>query len=181
MYPLFLFNTRLEDDSGWTSVDAYSIFGYGRGHFWRLLLTTLAQRFGVRFMLSLAFGLRPLFTVIVLSESPCRYGLAVGIGFLSFRRPSDHAVCRRKYNCRRLRCELCCSDIKSWRCPDHFTTHRRMDRGHDRFLYNGFSAFCDNQLTALRQSCIYRAQQAFEGRAGFKTIVSSKQTVLGEQ
>ena len=93
MYLLFLgfLTTRLEDDSGWTSVDAsmaFSIMGVAM-IFGGPLLTTLAQRFGVRFMLSLAFGLWPLFTVIVLSgiALPVWFG-CMGIGFLFSSLPS---------------------------------------------------------------------------------------------
>ena len=83
--------TRLEDDSGWTSVDAsiaFSVMGVAM-IFGGPLLTTLAQRFGVRFMLSLAFGLWPLFTVIVLSgiALPVWFG-CMGIGFLFSSLPS---------------------------------------------------------------------------------------------
>ena len=93
MYLLFLgfLTTRLEDDSGWTSVDAsiaFSVMGVAM-IFGGPLLTTLAQRFGVRFMLSLAFGLWPLFTVIVLSgiALPVWFG-CMGIGFLFSSLPS---------------------------------------------------------------------------------------------
>ena len=93
MYLLFLgfLTTRLEDDSGWTSVDAsmaFSIMGVAM-IFGGPLLTTLAQRFGVRFMLSLAFGLWPVFTVIVLSgiALPVWFG-CMGIGFLFSSLPS---------------------------------------------------------------------------------------------
>ncbi len=93
MYLLFLgfLTTRLEDDSGWTSVDAsiaFSVMGVAM-IFGGPLLTTLAQRFGVRVMLSLAFGLWPLFTVIVLSgiALPVWFG-CMGIGFLFSSLPS---------------------------------------------------------------------------------------------
>ncbi len=93
MYLLFLgfLTTRLEDDSGWTSVDAsmaFSIMGVAM-IFGGPLLTTLAQRFGVRLMLSLAFGLWPVFTVIVLSgiALPVWFG-CMGIGFLFSSLPS---------------------------------------------------------------------------------------------
>ena len=93
MYLLFLgfLTTRLEDDSGWTSVDAsmaFSIMGVAM-IFGGPLLTTLAQRFGVSFMLSLAFGLWPVFTVIVLSgiALPVWFG-CMGIGFLFSSLPS---------------------------------------------------------------------------------------------
>ena len=93
MYLLFLgfLTTRLEDDSGWTSVDAsmaFSIMGVAM-IFGGPLLTTLAQRVGVRFMLSLAFGLWPVFTVIVLSgiALPVWFG-CMGIGFLFSSLPS---------------------------------------------------------------------------------------------
>ena len=93
MYLLFLgfLTTRLEDDSGWTSVDAsiaFSVMGVAM-IFGGPLLTTLAQHFGVRFLLSLAFGLWPLFTVIVLSgiALPVWFG-CMGIGFLFSSLPS---------------------------------------------------------------------------------------------
>ena len=93
MYLLFLgfLTTRLEDDSGWTSVDAsmaFSIMGVAM-IFGGPLLTTFAQRIGVGFMLSLAFGLWPVFTVIVLSgiALPVWFG-CMGIGFLFSSLPS---------------------------------------------------------------------------------------------
>ena len=93
MYLLFLgfLTTRLEDDSGWTSADAsmaFSVMGVAMV-FGGPLLTTLAQRFGVRFVLALAFGLWPVFTVVVLSGIPLPVWLAcIGIGFLFSALPS---------------------------------------------------------------------------------------------
>ena len=93
MYLLILgfLTTRLEDDSGWTSVDAsvaFSILGVAM-IFGGPVLTTLAQRLGVRRILSVAFGLWPLFTVILLSGITLPVWLAcVGIGFLFSSLPS---------------------------------------------------------------------------------------------
>ena len=93
MYLLILgfLTTRLEDDSGWTSVDAsvaFSMLGVAM-IFGGPVLTTLAQRFGVRRILSVAFGLWPVFTVILLSGITLPVWLAcVGIGFLFSSLPS---------------------------------------------------------------------------------------------
>ena len=67
--------TRLEDDSGWTSANAswaFSLLGLSM-IFGGPLFTVMAQRLGVRFALTLAFGLWPVFALIVLT------GLAVPV------------------------------------------------------------------------------------------------------
>lgn len=93
MYLLFLgfFTTRLEDDSGWSSAaasQAFSIMGAAM-IFGGPLLTTAAQRLGVRLVLSLAFALWPVFTLIVLSGITLPVWLAcMGIGFLFSALPS---------------------------------------------------------------------------------------------
>ena len=93
MYLLVLgfLTTRLEDDSGWTSANAswaFSLLGLSM-IFGGPLFTTMAQRFGVRFALTLAFGLWPVFALVVLTGLKVPVWLAcVGIGFLFSALPS---------------------------------------------------------------------------------------------
>ena len=93
MYLLVLgfLTTRLEDDSGWTSANAswaFSLLGLSM-IFGGPLFTTMAQRLGVRFALILAFGLWPVFSLIVLTGLALPVFLAcVGIGFLFSALPS---------------------------------------------------------------------------------------------
>jgi predicted MFS family arabinose efflux permease len=93
MYLLVLgfLTTRLEDDSGWSSADAsfaYSLMGFSM-LFGSPMFTLLAQRFGLRLVISAAFGLWPIFTAIVLTGAwmPVLFA-AVGIGFLFSALPS---------------------------------------------------------------------------------------------
>ena len=93
MYLLVLgfLTTRLEDDSGWSSADAsvaYSLMGFAM-LFGAPLFTMLTQRLGLRLVLSAAFGLWPIFTLIVLSGVWLPVLAAcVGIGFLFSALPS---------------------------------------------------------------------------------------------
>lgn len=93
MYLLVLgfLTTRLEDDSGWTSVKAswaFSLLGLSM-IFGGPLFTTMAQRLGVRFALTLAFGLWPVFSLVVLTGLSIPVWLAcIGIGFLFSALPS---------------------------------------------------------------------------------------------
>lgn len=93
MYLLVLgfLTTRLEDDSGWTSANAswaFSLLGLSM-IFGGPLFTTMAQRFGVRFALTLAFGLWPVFALVVLTGLAVPVWLAcIGIGFLFSALPS---------------------------------------------------------------------------------------------
>ena len=77
--------TRLEDDSGWSSVDAsfaFSIMGFAM-IFGGPIFTTIAQRLGVRKTLALAFGLWPLLVAVVLSgTSTLVLPACVVLGFL---------------------------------------------------------------------------------------------------
>ena len=93
MYLLVLgfLTTRLEDDSGWTSANAswaFSLLGLSM-IFGGPLFTVMAQRLGVRFALTLAFGLWPVFSLIVLTGLAVPVWLAcIGIGFLFSALPS---------------------------------------------------------------------------------------------
>lgn len=88
MYLLVLgfLTTRLEDDSGWSSADAsvaYSLMGFAM-LFGAPLFTLLSQRLGLRLVISAAFGLWPIFTMIILSGVWLPVLVAsVGIGFCS--------------------------------------------------------------------------------------------------
>jgi len=83
--------TRLEDDSGWTSANAswaFSLLGLSM-IFGGPLFTTMAQLFGVRCALTLAFGLWPVFALVVLTGLTVPVWLAcIGIGFLFSALPS---------------------------------------------------------------------------------------------
>ena len=83
--------TRLEDDSGWTSANAswaFSLLGLSM-IFGGPLFTTMAQLLGVRFALTLAFGLWPVFALVVLTGLTVPVWLAcIGIGFLFSALPS---------------------------------------------------------------------------------------------
>lgn len=93
MYLLVLgfLTTRLEDDSGWSSANAswaFSLLGMAM-IFGGPLFTTMAQRLGVRLTLALAFGLWPIFSLVVLTGLAVPVWLAcVGIGFLFSALPS---------------------------------------------------------------------------------------------
>lgn len=93
MYLLVLsfLTTRLEDDSGWTSSDAsfaYLLMGFSM-LFGAPLFTQLTQRFGLRFVISVAFALWPIFTVIILSGAWLPVLIAsIGIGCLFSALPS---------------------------------------------------------------------------------------------
>ena len=93
MYLLVLgfLTTRLEDDSGWSSANAswaFSLLGMAM-IFGGPLFTTMAQRLGVRLTLALAFGLWPIFFLVVLTGLAVPVWLAcVGIGFLFSALPS---------------------------------------------------------------------------------------------
>ena len=139
MYLLVLgfLTTRLEDDSGWTSVKAswaFSLLGLSM-IFGGPLFTTMAQRLGVRFALTLAFGLWPVFSLVVLT------GLSIPVWLACI----DHTICGRKYDSEGLRREFRGGDLSVWRGPNDFTAHRRLDRRRSRLLYAGVLTVCGNQ------------------------------------
>jgi predicted MFS family arabinose efflux permease len=83
--------TRLEDDSGWSSADAsfaFTVMGFAM-IFGGPTLVTIAHRLGARWALSIAFGLWPIFTLIVLSGFYLPVLAAcIGLGFLFSGLPS---------------------------------------------------------------------------------------------
>jgi predicted MFS family arabinose efflux permease len=93
MYLLVLgfLTSRLEDDSGWRLADtslAFSVMGLSM-IFGGPLFTSMAQRFGLALVLSLAFALWPVFTLVVLTGLKLPVLLAcLGIGFLFSALPS---------------------------------------------------------------------------------------------
>lgn len=93
MYLLVLgfLTSRLEDDSGWRLADtslAFSVMGLSM-IFGGPLFTSMAQRFGLAVVLSLAFALWPVFTLVVLTGLKLPVLLAcLGIGFLFSALPS---------------------------------------------------------------------------------------------
>lgn len=77
--------SRLEDDSGWSTADAslaFSVMGVSM-IFGGPLLTTIAQRLGVRLVLAVSFGLWPVFSLVLLTGLPVAVFLAsAALGFL---------------------------------------------------------------------------------------------------
>lgn len=87
--------TRLEDDSGWSSTDAslaFTVMGFAM-IFGGPTFVTIAHRLGTRWALSIAFGLWPVFTLIVLSGLYLPVLVAcVGLGILFSGLPSLMAI-----------------------------------------------------------------------------------------
>ena len=87
--------TRLEDDSGWSSADAsfaFTLMGSAM-IFGGPTFVTIAHRLGARWTLSIAFGLWPVFTSIVLSGFYLPvFAACIGLGFLFSGLPSLMAV-----------------------------------------------------------------------------------------
>ena len=126
---------------------AFSIMGVAMIFGGPLLTTTLAQRLGRALCYLWLSGYGQCLRSSCLVESPCQYGLAVWASVLFSSLPSLITLyVVENTTAEDYGASFAAADIGVRRCPDHFTTHWRMDRGHDRFLYNGFSALCDNQL-----------------------------------
>ena len=93
MYLLVLgfLTSRLEDDSGWRLADtslAFAVMGLSM-IFGGPLFTSMARRFGLALVLSSAFALWPVFTLVVLTGLKLPVLLAcLGIGFLFSALPS---------------------------------------------------------------------------------------------